>query len=217
MRAWWLSWTGHIILRTDWHSVFTNLNRGEPVWLVFFTYARLCKRETVSEERTVWRAFRRGSLPGKCDTWRNWREHIYILTTQKEWLLVCIFVKHFAYSSACVPLFPVNHCFLGANSTQSFLGTRQCLRDCSHTWTNGFAPFIFPRPLERQCCYQHFPDEGTDAERNETASLGSHRAQLSWKSSMEFQIWVHPPNIRTVFKFNDLPEVMQIIKQVRVH
>lgn len=78
MRARWLSWTGHIILRTDWHSVFTNLNRGEPVWLVFFTYAHLCKRETVSEERTVWRAFRRGSLPGKGDTWRNWREYIYI-------------------------------------------------------------------------------------------------------------------------------------------
>lgn len=51
MEAWWLSWTGHRIVRTGWHSVFTDFNRGEPVKLAVFTYAHPCRRgQSVEKE-----------------------------------------------------------------------------------------------------------------------------------------------------------------------
>lgn len=61
-------------------------------------------------------------------------------------LLVCIFVKHFAYSSACISLFPVRQYFLSANNRgQYFLGALQCFRDYSNPCANSLSPLI-PSP-----------------------------------------------------------------------
>lgn len=74
--------------------------------------------------RTAWRVFGKGRLPGKHDMWRNLGDHVF---WQNQWLLVCTFVKYFAYPSVCVPPFPGDKHFLGANdNSQHFLGTRQC-------------------------------------------------------------------------------------------
>lgn len=62
-------------------------------------------------------------------------------------LLVCILVKHFAYSSVCISLFPVRQYFLSANNSgQYFLGTLQCFGSHSNPCASSPSPLILPRP-----------------------------------------------------------------------
>lgn len=141
METWWLSWTGHRILRTGWHSVFTNFNWGEPVKLAVFTYAHPCRRGQSVEKELL------GEFSGEvaCQASLTCGETGSVWTTG-----LYFFFKHFAYSSGCISLFPVRQYFLSAtNSGQYLLGTLQCFqcfRGHSNPCASSLSPLISPRP-----------------------------------------------------------------------